>query len=562
MENREQKFDILWVAAAFGLALFLRFIYLGSTALTDSEAGLALQALQLAKGSAVMVSGQPAYLALTTVLFYLFPASDFWARFWTAVFGSLLVLLPFAFTPWLGRRPALVLTFLLALEPGLIAISRTASAEMIAITCLVATFAFWLRRRSVLAGVSAGLAILAGAPFWLGALTFGLAFLLYKLLAKENVFDVAAFDEKKPFLTAIFSALATLCLIGTLFGTTPLLLSGLGSGVAEFFAGFAAKTRVSVVVMLLGLLLTQVLLVPLAIYGIISGPESHNKLAVLMILWAVLLFVVILVQPARQVVNWAWLVIPFAVLAVLGLESIFAWLDLDQWKLSLVQAGVTLALIVYSFLDLLGLVNNPAADSILLRNQVLSVVLPLAMVLVVTLLIGWGWSFSAARQGLVLGIGLLLAFVTLGNGWKAAGLGPRPEAELWRTGATPAGERLLLNSIEDISLYNTGEKTGIDVKLVALDDPALQWALHNFDDLTSDSALANTDTTSILLSSPGATLNVNDLYRGQSVKWKSQIDFSQMDGFDWVKWFATRLSPMNDEALLLWARTDLFKGSS
>ncbi|MEA5076942.1 MAG: hypothetical protein VB013_00095 [Anaerolineaceae bacterium] len=561
MHNREEKIEVTLFAIALAVAILLRFLSLGSNALTDAEASQTLQAFHLANGNLVSVGGQPGYVALTTFLFYVFPASNFWARFWPALFGSLLVLVPLLYKPWIGKRPALLLAFVLALEPGLTAISRTAGSEMMVITCILAALGFFLRHKPILAGISAGLAILAGTPFWLGAATLALSLFLFKWVVKQDVFEPEK-TAPKFWTPALISAGATLIAVGTLFGTNPLILSGLGSGLVDFFTAFVTKGGVSISIMLLGLLLTQVLIVPLAIFGIAAGPEEKNKLSILMIFWLLLLFVLTLLPAARQVVNWAWFVIPLSVLAVIGLEALLGKLQTDQWKLSLVEAAAVLALIVYSYLNLLSLVNNPSADSVMLRNQVLAVVLPVAMILVVTLLVGWGWSFVAARQGLVLGVVAILGFVTFGNTWKAAGLGPRPEAELWRSGAAPVGAQALVSSVEDISLYTHGLVDAIDVKLIGQTDPALQWALREFADLKTDSVIGSDDTTSVLVSDSDLSPSLNSIYRGQSIQWKSQIDYSQMDGFDWIKWFDMRDVPKTNLNLLLWARNDLFKGSS
>ncbi|MPN19738.1 hypothetical protein SDC9_167110 [bioreactor metagenome] len=124
------------------------------------------------------------------------------------------------------------------------------------------------------------------------------------------------------------------------------------------------------------------------------------------------------------------------------------------------------------------------------------------------------------------------------------------------------GAQALVSSVEDISLYTHGLVDAIDVKLIGQTDPALQWALREFADLKSDSVIGSDDTTSVLISDSDLSPSLNSIYRGQSIQWKSQIDFSQMDGFDWIKWFDMRDVPETNQNLLLWARNDLFKGSS
>ncbi|MBT7323583.1 MAG: hypothetical protein HN855_00310, partial [Anaerolineae bacterium] len=82
---------------AFLLALGLRFIQLGALPLTDTEATFALQALALARGSKPLLGAQPGYILLTSIPFYLFESTNFLARFFPALAGSLLVFSPYFF---------------------------------------------------------------------------------------------------------------------------------------------------------------------------------------------------------------------------------------------------------------------------------------------------------------------------------------------------------------------------------------------------------------------------------------------------------------------------------
>ena len=103
MNLQKITFEHSLFAAALLLGVAIRFVNLGTAPLTDSEANLALQALALAKGNSIAaqaLSPEPGYIVLTSWLFSMFGSSNFLARFWPAVAGSLLVLLP-----WIISRP-------------------------------------------------------------------------------------------------------------------------------------------------------------------------------------------------------------------------------------------------------------------------------------------------------------------------------------------------------------------------------------------------------------------------------------------------------------------------
>ncbi|HOE01663.1 MAG TPA: hypothetical protein PKK24_00745, partial [Anaerolineaceae bacterium] len=64
--------ELLVYLVVLVIAAALRFSNLGGLPLTDHEASLALQALRLSKGEQVLISGEPGYIALTTLWFSLF----------------------------------------------------------------------------------------------------------------------------------------------------------------------------------------------------------------------------------------------------------------------------------------------------------------------------------------------------------------------------------------------------------------------------------------------------------------------------------------------------------
>src|SRR3989337_2159099 len=121
---------LYWLA--FLLALGFRLIQLGASPLTDSEAALALQALHVAQGTSPVLGPQPGYILFTSILFAILESTNFMARFVPAIVGSALVFVPHFFRETIKPRPALILAFLLAFDPGLVALSRQAGGTILA----------------------------------------------------------------------------------------------------------------------------------------------------------------------------------------------------------------------------------------------------------------------------------------------------------------------------------------------------------------------------------------------------------------------------------------------
>ena len=174
-----KKFEPSLEHALYGLALFfafgLRFLHLGALPLSDFEADWALQAMQITQGLKPAIGPNPAYVHLTALLFYIFGATNFLARFWPALAGSALVLATWSLRSRLGRLPALILAFGLAIDPGLVAMSHLAGGPMLSIVFLVLSALMWMDNHRAVAGLFAGLALLSGPSVWFGLAGVGLA---------------------------------------------------------------------------------------------------------------------------------------------------------------------------------------------------------------------------------------------------------------------------------------------------------------------------------------------------------------------------------------------------
>ena len=111
------KYEGWLYGLAFLIALGFRLIALGATPLTDSEATLAMQALHITQGAHPLLGPQPAYILLTSIFFTVIESTNFMARLIPALVGSILVFAPSYFREQLNPRPALILAFLIAIDP-------------------------------------------------------------------------------------------------------------------------------------------------------------------------------------------------------------------------------------------------------------------------------------------------------------------------------------------------------------------------------------------------------------------------------------------------------------
>ena len=177
MNSSRLKYEGWLYGLAFIIALGFRLIQLGAVALSDSEAILALQSLRIAQGSDPLLGPQPLYILFTSLFFAVIEGTNFMARLLPALAGSALVFAPALFRAQLKPRPAVILAFLFAIDPGLVFLSRQANGTILAVTILLFAGGMWIHRRLIPAGILAGLALLAGPSLWAGLLTLGIAWL-------------------------------------------------------------------------------------------------------------------------------------------------------------------------------------------------------------------------------------------------------------------------------------------------------------------------------------------------------------------------------------------------
>lgn len=560
----------LFYAAAFILALTLRLLRLAHAPLTDPEADLALQALELARGSLDgALSGQPGYLLPTTILFAIFGAGNAAARLIPALAGAGLALTPALFRRELGSRVALAAAFGLALDPGLSALSRQASGFTWAVLFGVLCFAGLRSRKGLLAGFSFGLAVLAGAHFWQGLLGAGLGYGFYRLLSGRRSVQTEEGNELTPsgagfWKKALPAALASLILGGTLFFFVPRGISAAGSGLVEYVSGWlGGKGTDSIPLLVLSLVVYETFGLIFALVQAVRVAIAREKNPVdlaLIAWWLAALFFGLLI-PGRSAYSLGWALIPTWALAARWLVPLIPAVDRKQRYLAAVQAMTLFALGVFAWLNMIGLLGAARSpDEVRVRWAAALGVLILAGASM--LLVSWGWSRSAAGYGGLWAAAALLILWNFSALFNAAGLGPHPEAQMWRSGPALLEEDILLGSIGDISEWNTGFRQTIDLAVVQIKSPALKWDLREFAaaEYFDVTPIGASPSLALTPDQPAPGLAAN--YRGQDFLWSSTPAWDTLVPLEWAKWAVIKSAPMNSETLILWVRTDRFPGSA
>ena len=542
--------------AALLLAAVVRFIALSRDALPNREAALALQSLHLIQKTVPVFGPHPGYLIPTALFDFLFGASNWTARFWPALAGVGLILVPYLLRERVGHRAALVLAFLIALDPGLSAVSRQADSVMIAMTLTLLALACLIERKQIWAGVFAGLALVSGPSLWPNLICIAGAW----LIIYRNDLKKTTGLEPYSWGTIVASAVASMVVLGTFFMIFPAGLSAAAASLPAYFQSWSAPGGVPVLRLVGALCAYEVLGLVLGLAGLIRGLMRGDRLDQFLSIWWIAALLFALLNPSRQVNDLAWSLAPLLVLAARGLDRLLR-LE-DEILPALGQGGLILLLLL-----LIGnlVISWPSSDSSTQGQLYRILVLAVAVLLIIaeSFLVVWGWSQRIGLYGLAWGVtGFLMIFSisTLGN---AVGWSGRSPSELWRTGPSFASADLLVSTLEDHTQWRPNPSQSPEIVIVNLQSPALEWLLRDYPNLSIEKTLPASSKPEFLITPDQAKLDLAAAYTGQGFDSARSPSWDLIAPSEWINWLVYR-SLKSDvwtkETIVLWVRSDLFPG--
>lgn len=555
MIYRRFKYESLLYALAFFVALAVRLVQLGGLPLNDIEASAALQALRVSQEIPTALDPHPFYILSTSIAFLLYGGgTNFLARLMPVLIGSFLVLVPVLLDDRLKPRPSLILAFFLALDPGLVAISRQAASPIFAITFLAFAAGFFNKNKPALAAAFAALALLSGPSLWLGLLGMGIAFALVKLLNRQPASESQPSTFNFQTSNLIIFVLVFLT-AGTLFFTVP---GGLGAAVASIPAFFSKWTQFSDVgqgMIALSLLIYQPLALLLAIIAIIRGWVLGLRRIIFLSIWFLVALILAVFLPARQMADLAWALLPLHAIAALELTRAFNIMPSERREV----AGVTFLTVfisAFAWLGLAGMIWYPAdSREYILRFWML--IAALFLLVVSLLLVAAGWSIRTARFGGVLGMTLVLGVIGLGGALGSTGFRGSDAPELWWQPSMPAHAQLLEATVNQVSEYGKGNDTAATVVIVGLNAPSLEWVLREHP-VQIANVVDTVNPPELVVTTPNSDPVLTAGYRGQDFTWRQNPIWNSAFASDWLRWVVLRDMPQAGETIILWVREDLF----
>ena len=575
MNYRHFKNEGWLYALAFLLALAVRLIALGALPLTDAEAAPALQALRLSQSAHPALDPHPLYILTTSLIFLMYGGgTNFLARLIPALVGSLLVLAPRLLDDRLKPRPSLILAFFLALDPGLVSISRQVTSPILAITFLAFTVGFINKNKLNWAAITAALALLSGPSVWLGLLGIGITYGLSKLLARRSTEETVVEGEpaesrkrvvsspafgKEFFQPSILLTFALAFIFaGTLFFIVPGGIGAAFSSIPAFFKTWTTTTApITQGMLIISLFVYQPFALLLAGIAMIRGWMGGLRRIVFLSIWFFVALLLVVLLPGRQMYDLAWVLLPLNAMAALELVRHLSVFPEERRE---VAGVVLLTTFIWTFIWLgTAGFNWLLVDTPDYRLRAGMLIGSIFLLIVSLVLVAAGWSIRIARLGGVWGMAICLSLLSLGGLFGSIGIRGLSSPEMWWLPNIPTQAQLVRDTVHQVSDLGRGSIYSATVAIIGVNSPALEWAVRENPVQVVDTIDPNS-APDFVITSYELDPQLVSAYRGQDFTWRQAPLWNGADALAWLRWVSLRQMPQGQETILLWARTDLFLG--
>jgi uncharacterized protein (TIGR03663 family) len=558
------------------IAAGLRFYALGAQPLQESEAAQALAAwwfLGIGNWELGIDTYSPLLFLGNVFGFALFGASEALARLVPALFGTLLVVLPYFLRRRLGRSGALAASVLLSLSPSTLFFSRYLGGPIVVATCVLAMLGGFLgyldskqpKYAYLIAGALA-LSLSADSMIYTFVLIFGTFLLLLGLLDRLANVDMgwsevlvawgAAREERDLLKNSALVLVVVLGLVCTAFllnfAGLPAALDFLPAWVAQFRPQPGSQPWYYYFQLLV---FYEPLILVFGLIGLVYHYlRQRDLLTTFLLYWTVAAAVIYTLVGQKAPGNVLLLVLPLALLASLWIGRFWdQWAQATAWGAEGLFLAFSLPVVVYFALQLAGYASS---------GQAVYLYLALAALIVLPTLIALCWMWldrgPALRCG---GITLLLVLVMLTVG-LSVGLNYRRAAdprEPMVTEATLPGVVGLVTTLERISSHQEGDPHIIAVTVEEATGPILAWHLRNFGNTRFVERLSpSIEAPVVITPAEEEEPTLGGSYVGQRFALQATWNPQGLTRTELVRWLLYRKAPtlVNSRDVVLWVKRE------
>ncbi len=554
------------LAIIIGIAF--RFIHLGNLPLSDAEGMVSLHALQLLSPEKNFGYSDQTFLAnIQALLFFFFGNSNFIARLFPAMIGVLFILTPSLFRNYFHPRAMIILSFWIALSPTFIAVSRQVDSTIL-FQLTIFLFIFFLIKRTVIpSAVFFVISLLCGGIFfWTFIVVLFTLIYVYLFLHRHNnrIYDqftqlIKYFQWKKFGIVSII-AYVLLSTVGFIF---PEQLSGVGYGLNVYLNSWSQPSSLHLSDLIRGLFFYEIGAIFFGIAGIIYIVRKHQLAGLLISGLLSFSFIQLIFIAEKSIVYNLFIVLP---LIIAGSFFIHQFATFPRTFMSKILTVTFIALSILFFISLafMSMFANPFQGDQENTLRIFFIIAGFALIIGAGILTGWAISWKIAVKSFLLLAIIFMSIISMSAAMNASGLRNPYQNEILFLSPIPLEQDLLIDTLQDYSEWNYGEKQTINIFMMGDQPASLLWALRNFDNIAQGNEIPLNEEFDVIITNADQSLVQSDSFRGQDILWTIKPAWATMSSSEYAQWFLTRRAPqdiLNQKSIIVWVRNSLFPGA-
>lgn len=550
------------------IGIAFRFFHLGSLPLSDAESAVSLHALGLiSKESNPGYSDQTFLANIQAILFFLIGNSNFIARLFPALIGVSFILIPPLFRNYFSPRAMLILSFWIAVSPTFIALSRQVDSTILFLLSIFLFIYFLIIRKIIPSAIFFVISLICGKIFfWTLIPVFITIVFLQLFLNKQNdlfydkfVQSIKLFQWKKFGIASIFAYV----LLSTMLFVFPDQFSGVGYGLNAYLDSWTNLSSIHLSDLVRGMLFYEIGAILFGIAGIIYIVRKNQPAGLFITGILSFSFIQLVLIFEKSIIYNLIIILPLIIAGSFFIDHFATFRQTFEPKI-LVVSSIALSIIFFISLAFMSMFANPYQGAQENSLRIFFIIAGFALIIAAGLLAGWAISWEIAGKSFLLVATTFLTFITVSAGVNASGLRKPYQNEILYISPIPIEQDLLIDTLEDYSGWNYGEKESINIFVMGEQPASLLWALRNFDNISQGNEVPLNEKVDAIITNADQTLVQSNSYRGQDILWTSKPAWDIMSGTEFAQWFLSRRAPqdgLNQKSYIVWIRNSLFPGT-
>jgi hypothetical protein len=155
-----------------------------------------------------------------------------------------------------------------------------------------------------------------------------------------------------------------------------------------------------------------------------------------------------------------------------------------------------------------------------------------------------------------------LGIYSLSVATEAAAMRVQYTSEMWSRGPSLPQADVLIDTINQLSDSHVGVASDLDLVVVGIQSPGLEWALRRFPKPLFTSSLAPGLMPSVVITTKETQPTLAASYRGSAFDLTQTPNWSNLLPSEYLPWIIYHRAPQVTQSVILWARADLFPGGT